>query len=124
MDYQAVHRRMQTHSLGEKVRELRNDMDISMRELARRTGISSSFMAEIEAGRRYPKEAFLAAIAKELGVNVGELGEFDTRSSLADLKRLVDKDPAWGTAFKRISAAASDGTLTPSALMRKLGPAE
>ena len=110
---------MQT--LGEKVQELRNGKDISMRELARRTGISSSFMAEIEAGRRYPKEAFLAAIAKELGVNIGELGELDTRSSIDDLKRLVDRDPAWGTAFKRISAEASDGTLTPAALMRKLG---
>jgi len=111
---------MQT--LGEKMQELRNGKGISMRELARRTGISSSFMAEIEAGRRYPKEAFLAAIAKELGANVAELGELDTRSSLEDLKRLVDKDPAWGTAFKRISSAASDGTLTPSALMKRLGP--
>ena len=111
---------MQT--LGEKMQELRNGKGISMRELARRTGISSSFMAEIEAGRRFPKEAFLSAIAKELGANVAELGELDTRSSLEDLKRLVDRDPAWGTAFKRISAAAGDGTLTPSALMRKLGP--
>ena len=102
------------------MQELRNGKGISMRELARRTGISSSFMAEIEAGRRYPKEAFLAAIAKELGVNVGELGVLDTRSSITDLKRLVDRDPAWGTAFKRISVAASDGSLTPAALMRKL----
>ena len=113
---------MQT--LGEKVRELRNSKDISMRELARRTGISSSFMGEIEAGRRYPKEAFLAAIAKELGVSAGILGELDTRSSVEDLERLVDRDPAWGAAFKRISSAASDGTLTPAALIRKLGPAK
>ena len=115
---------MQTPSLGDKVRQLRNKMDISMRELARRTGISSSFMGEIEAGRRYPKEAYLAAIAKELGVKVGELRKLDTRSSLEDLKRLVDRDPAWGTAFNRISSAASDGTLTPAALMKKLGPAK
>jgi transcriptional regulator with XRE-family HTH domain len=113
---------MQT--LGEKVQELRNGMDISMRELARRTGISSSFMAEIESGRRYPKEAYLAAIAKELGVKVGELRKLDTRSSLEDLKRLVDRDPAWGTAFNRISSAATDGTLTPAALIKKLGPAK
>ena len=113
---------MQT--LGEKVRELRNSKDISMRELARRTGISSSFMGEIEAGRRYPKDAFLAAISRELGVNVVELRKLDTRSSVEDLKRLVDRDPAWGAAFKRISSAASDGTLTPSALIRKLGPAK
>lgn len=113
---------MQT--LGDKVQELRNRKGFSMRELARRTGISSSFMAEIEAGRRYPKEAFLAAIAKELGVSAGKLGELDTRSSVDDLKRLVDRDPAWGAAFKRISSAASDGTLTPSALIRKLGPAK
>jgi len=113
---------MQT--LGEKVRELRNSKDISMRELARRTGISSSFMGEIEAGRRYPKEAFLAAIAKELGVSVGKLGELDTRSSVDDLKRLVDRDPAWGRAFRKIASAASDGTLTPAALMKKLGPSK
>ena len=115
---------MQTLSLGDKVRQLRNKMGISMRELARRTGISSSYMAEIEAGRRYPKEAFLAAIAKEFGVNVVELGDLDTRSSLEDLKRLVDRDPAWGTAFRRIASAATDGTLTPAALIRKLGPAK
>ena len=113
---------MQT--LGEKVQELRNRKGISMRELARRTGISSSFLAEIEAGRRYPKEAFLAAIAKELGVSAGKLGELDTRSSVEDLKRLVDRDPAWGKAFRRIASAASDGTLTPAALMKRLGPAK
>lgn len=113
---------MQT--LGEKVQELRNGKGISMRELARRTGISSSFLGEIEAGRRYPKEAYLAAIAKELGVNASELGELDTRSSVDDLKRLVDRDPAWGKAFRRIASAASDGALTPAALLKKLGPAK
>ena len=110
------------HSLGEKVREVREGLGISMRELSRSAGVSSSFLSEIENGHRYPKAASLAKIAKALGVGVGELGEHDHRSSLEDLKRLLHRDPAWGAVFRRISSAAGDGSLTPSALMKKLGP--
>jgi transcriptional regulator with XRE-family HTH domain len=47
-------------SLGQRLHELRDRADLSLRELAKKVGISSPFLLDIELGRRFPSEEILA----------------------------------------------------------------
>src|SRR5260370_15568817 len=64
--------RMQ-QSLGEKIKELRLKLAVSVRELARRIGISAPFLSDIELGRRFPSPDVLLALAKKLVFSEDEL---------------------------------------------------
>ncbi len=105
---------------GEKIKELRNKLGISLRELARRAKISAPFLSDIELGRRYPSDEVIAPLAKELKVSVEELKQHDARSSLSELKRMVHDDPSWGVAFRKIAEHGKAGKLTPSEIIKKL----
>ncbi len=106
--------------LGDKIKDLRNKLGISMRELARRTGISAPFMSDIELGRRYPSDEVFALLAKQLKIPVEELQQHDARESLSDLKRMMHNDPSWGFAFRKIAEHGKQGKLTPSEIIKRL----
>lgn len=61
---------MQTIAFGPTIRLLRQAKGISLREMARRLGVSPAFLSQIEAGRthRIPK-ARIVQVAKMLGVS-------------------------------------------------------
>lgn len=65
-------------------------MNISLRELARRLGITPPFLSDIELGRRYPSDETMGAIAKEFGISVDDLRQLDHRESMTDFKKLVE----------------------------------
>ena len=48
-------------------------VDISQYTLAERAGLSRSFVADIEKGRRQPRELAARALAEALGVTVDDL---------------------------------------------------
>lgn len=81
-------------TLGERIRELREKMDLSLRELASKLRLSAAFLSDIELGRRYPSEKVLAQIAKELGTSLDDLQQHDTRAPVEGLKRLASANPA------------------------------
>ncbi|RJQ30641.1 MAG: XRE family transcriptional regulator [Peptococcaceae bacterium] len=54
--------------LGDKIRLLRKGKEISLQELARRSGISLSYLSEIERGAVYPALGTMKRIAEELSV--------------------------------------------------------
>src|SRR5262249_4666678 len=60
-------------SLGQRLRELRDKADLSVRELAKRIGVSSPFLSDIELGRRFPSEEVLGKLAAALNVSLEEL---------------------------------------------------
>jgi len=113
--------KMDTVTLGEKIRTCREGKGISVRELARRTDVSASLLSLIERGSRYPSEAVLDRLAGELGVSAAGLRKLDERSSLAKLRLLLKSDPSWGVAFAQIASAARSGKLTSDELLRLLG---
>ena len=100
---------MTAKTLGEIVRERRNAADISLRELARRIGITPPFLSDIELGRRNPSEEVLAKMAQELNVPIEDLKKFDNRESITDLKRMMEENPelsfAFRTAIKQVKQA-------------------
>jgi transcriptional regulator with XRE-family HTH domain len=89
-------------TLGEKLRELRDEADMSLRELAGKIHVSAAFLSDIELGRRHPSEKVLADLARTLGASVQDLARLDTRPVAQDLKRLASSSPAYGYAFRRM----------------------
>jgi transcriptional regulator with XRE-family HTH domain len=92
-------------TLGQRIRELRDEKDFSTRELAKKAEISIAFLSDIELGRRQPSEKVLAAIAKPLGTTLQELQEYDTRPTVEEFKRRIELDPKLGFAFRRLLEA-------------------
>lgn len=111
---------MQNLSFGLKLRKLREDLGISLREFCRRAELSPSFVSDVENGRRYPSRTRLSRIAKTLGVPLQELADLDPRITLTLLRVMLEKEPEWGPVFRQIHAAAANGSLDPASLSKKL----
>lgn len=107
-------------SLGEKIKEARLKLDLSLRELARRADITAPFLSDIELGRRFPSEEVLRLLAKELGLPNEELAKLDARSPLSELKRMAQENPSWAVAFRKVAEQGKDGKLTPEEMIRRL----
>lgn len=56
--------------IGSRLREERERVRISQRELARRLGVSASLISQIESGQSKPSVSTLYAIVSELGVSL------------------------------------------------------
>jgi transcriptional regulator with XRE-family HTH domain len=107
-------------SLGQRLRELRDRADLSARELAKRIGVSSPFLSDIELGRRFPSEEVLGKLAAALNVPLEDLKQYDNRGPIADLKRLMDSDPKLGVAFRTAVEKLKSGELTAEDLIARL----
>src|ERR1700758_986960 len=107
-------------SLGQRLHQLRDKADLSLRELAKKVGISSPFLSDIELGRRFPSEEILAKLASPLNVPLEDLQQYDNRGPIADLRRLMDSDPKLGFAFRTAVEKVKSGELTAEELIARL----
>lgn len=93
-------------TLGEKIRELREKKDMSLREFGRRLNnqapTSAAFLSDVELGRRFPTDKLLAIIADVLGTTFEELKQLDARVPVNELKKLAHQEPAFGLALRRV----------------------
>src|ERR1700722_13532164 len=78
-------------NVGSLIRRERQHQGLSLRELARRVGVSASMLSQVETGRTRPSVSTIYAIATELGLSIDAL--------------LSDREAAVATA----TAAASGG---------------
>lgn len=101
-------------SLGERIRELRELKDISLRELAKKIEVSAAFLSDVELGRRNFSEEKFVKLAKTLGVSEEDLKQYDASPPLNEMRRLVAEDPRFGIAFRRIISEETD----PDELMK------
>lgn len=102
-------------SLGERIRELRDERDLSLRELCKAAGdISPAFLSDIELGRRHPSEQVLKDIAKALKTDFNELKQHDTRPAVEEMKRRALSNPTMGFAFRRML----DADVSPEELLK------
>lgn len=60
-------------TLGSRIREKRTAAGLSLREFARRTDISPSYLSDIELGGSEPTASKIQRIAKELRVKIETL---------------------------------------------------
>ena len=101
-------------TLGQFIREKRDDLDLSLRELARRIEVSAAFLSDIELSRRYPSDDVRDKLARELRVTVRELDSYDPRPPVEDLKRLSESNPMYGIAFRTIV----DQNISPEEILK------
>jgi transcriptional regulator with XRE-family HTH domain len=59
-------------NLGERLRQLRTERNISVRTLAMRTGFSASFVSQVELNQASPSISSLERLAGALGVTLGD----------------------------------------------------
>jgi transcriptional regulator with XRE-family HTH domain len=62
-----------TSSVGARLRERREQLGLSLRELARRLEVSPSLVSQIETGKIQPSVRTLYAIVSELGLSLDEV---------------------------------------------------
>jgi len=101
-------------TFGQRIRELREVQDLSLREFARKLGdLSAAFISDIELGRRFPSDKVLEKMAHILKVTPGELRNYDPRPSIEELKRLATSNPTYGFALRKVA----EGEITAEDLM-------
>lgn len=78
--------------LGLKVKLLRQQAGLSFAELADKTGLSSSYLNEIEKGKKHPRPEKLRLLAQALGVLTTRLTDPDPGPHLAPVAALLRSD--------------------------------
>ena len=88
--------------IGPFIRKRRDELDLSLRELAKKLDCSPAFISDIELGRRHPSDKVLVEIAKILKVKVEDLRNMDVRAPIDEIKRVTQNDPTFALAFRTV----------------------
>jgi len=91
-------------TLGKEIKRLRNAADVTLRELARRVGVTAAHLSDIEHDRRRPSEELLRGIARELagaGADYERLKLLD-RGLDADAREIIRRHPAVGEMLREM----------------------
>lgn len=84
---------------GMKLRGLRLDKGLSLKDLARQTGLSPSYLNEIEKGKKYPKSEKIVSLAKALDETTEDLTSLELKRDLQIVQNLIDKKILTGIPF-------------------------
>jgi transcriptional regulator with XRE-family HTH domain len=87
-------RDMEVGDIGVRLREERERVGISQRELARRLGVSASLISQIESGQSKPSVGTLYAVVTELGVSLDHVFRVHDLPADAADGAGGDEDPA------------------------------
>jgi transcriptional regulator with XRE-family HTH domain len=91
------------NTLGDKLRGLRENRDLSLRELAKKLeGVTAAHLSDIEFGRRYPSDDLLKKLARFFEVSESELRELDPRPNVEEIRRRAQSDPVFGLALRKL----------------------
>jgi transcriptional regulator with XRE-family HTH domain len=78
--------------LGLKLRALRQEHDASLQQVADASGLSISYLSEIEKGKKYPTPGRLMDLAGALGIPYDDLVSLRVGDDLAPLKQVFGSD--------------------------------
>ena len=94
--------------IGPRLRAQREQLGLSLRELARRIGVSASLISQIERDKVNPSVSTLYSLVRELRLGMGEL--FSTESAAAPLSSPAERQaPARVTADARATINLASG---------------
>ena len=86
--------------IGRRIHALRDAMELSLRDLAQRSGVSAPMLSQVERGETSPTLAVAERIAKGLDLRLSQLLRLDEGGQVAivrsDERRLGTSDPASG----------------------------
>src|SRR5262245_35558866 len=103
-----------TMTFAERVRELRNGRNLTLRDLASKLGINFTYLSKIENGKldfsEYPSEKLIRKLARELGGDVDELLLLAEKIPDEIRKRVIERPDAFRK-IARLDDAALDRLL-------------
>jgi transcriptional regulator with XRE-family HTH domain len=79
-------------AIGSRVRALRDAMDLSLRDLADRTGVSAPMLSQVERGETSPTLAVASRIASGLELSLSQLLRLDEGDGVTVVRR-TDRRP-------------------------------
>jgi XRE family transcriptional regulator, regulator of sulfur utilization len=82
-----VAERTEAAAIGERVRALREAMDMSLRDLSQRTGVSAPMLSQVERGETSPTLAVATKIAGGLDLSLSQLLRLDEGSHVVVTRR-------------------------------------
>jgi transcriptional regulator with XRE-family HTH domain len=100
---------MNNTAFGSYLRQIREAKSISLRELAKKIGVSGAFLSDIELGRRFPSADKIELLAKEIGIPVEELQKYDFRDEAEEIRKMMFSDPQAGMVFRSLKAKIQGG---------------
>ena len=77
---------------GLKVKQLRQEKELSFAQLSKQTGMSVSYLNEIEKGKKYPKSDKITTLANALEVSFEDLSSQELTKSLAPVGELLQSN--------------------------------
>jgi transcriptional regulator with XRE-family HTH domain len=90
-------------TLGEYIRQLRGEKELSLRELAAKLdNLSAAFLSDVELGRRYPSDKVLLKMARVLGTTFEELKRYDNRPPIENMKKAIQGDMRYSLVFRQV----------------------
>ncbi len=78
--------------LGLKLKQARKEQKLSLAKLSEKSGLSISYLNEIEKGKKYPKPEKIHALSTALGLNFDELVSLKLEKRLSPLSTLIKSD--------------------------------
>jgi transcriptional regulator with XRE-family HTH domain len=104
-------------NVGSLIRRERQTQGLSLRELARRVGVSASMLSQVETGRTRPSVSTIYAIATELGLSIDALLS-DRETAVAAATAAASGSAAAGSRVRRGPVGASAAADLASQLVR------
>lgn len=108
-------------TLGQRIRELREQHDLSLAELGKLIrGKTAAFLSDIELGRRFPSEGVLNDIAGALKTTIEDLKSYDNRPPVKDMKDLIATNPQFGVMFRKMVEKSVSKDVSPEQVLKFL----
>lgn len=88
---------------GSRIRQLRKEKDISLRELADRVGIDFTYLSKIENGKvEPPSEEVIRLISQEFEVDPEDLLSLAGKVSSEQIRKAVESNPSVSILLRKI----------------------
>ena len=102
---------------GLKLKQQRQKKNWSLQDLANRTGVSKSYLNEIENGKKYPKHDKILQLSEILECKFDDLVSTKLDKSLSPISEILKSD-----FFKEIPLSGLGVAISPSACSIVCGP--
>lgn len=110
--------RIPEQSFGAQLRAMRITAGLSLRQAAKLSGLSPSFLTDVEYNRRMPSRSHVEKLAGAMGRPPADLFQYDPRVKIEELLDCLALRPEIASSLIKICRAVERGILTLETLDR------
>jgi transcriptional regulator with XRE-family HTH domain len=89
-------------SVGDRIREIREELGLTLDKLADKTGISKGFLSDVETGKRDISSEYLLKIADVMGASLDYLLRGENSTSTSARQKAVEIPPELSEAAQQL----------------------